>query len=350
MIHYFVTKSHFYTVVPFLKQWDCPVRRHFQIIPYEHIGRLRRIEPGLFVFSDLDRISPPYRKELAAFADRLATHFGPETILNHPAGFLPRDELLEALHAEGINDFRTFPAESPDETCRFPVFLRRRNDHRGPITPLLENRDEWAIACRKLRRKGVPLDEVIAVEYCETRGRDGLYRKYSAFCVDEAVVPWHIIFSTNWVTKDSRPEPLRQEERDFFDRNPHQELIRQAFRLAGLRYGRIDYGVKDGRVRVWEINSNPAVISPPHKFTSDKRPLRQAKIDEMSRALESLHARALDGRTVLELGEHPLSNGARPGPGRPEVNIDGLSGLAHAANFWVRKYLEELLYRSGLQA
>ena len=50
------------------------------------------------------------------------------------------------------------------------------------------------------------------------------------------------------------------EENAYLDANPHESELREIFELADIEYGRIDYGIKGGRIQVWEINTNPTVL------------------------------------------------------------------------------------------
>ena len=45
--------------------------------------------------------------------------------------------------------------------------------------------------------------------------------------------------------------------------NPHEEAIRNAFKMARIDYGRIDYGMLNGQMQVWEINTNPFMVYKP---------------------------------------------------------------------------------------
>ena len=47
------------------------------------------------------------------------------------------------------------------------------------------------------------------------------------------------------------------EELDYVTNNPHAAWLEEVFTVAGIEFGRIDYGVYHGRPQVWEINTNP---------------------------------------------------------------------------------------------
>lgn len=52
---------------------------------------------------------------------------------------------------------------------------------------------------------------------------------------------------------------MNEEQRDYIAENPHDQHIRHAFATARIEYGRIHHAVSDGRLRVFEINTNPAI-------------------------------------------------------------------------------------------
>ena len=68
--------------------------------------------------------------------------------------------------------------------------------------------------------------------------------------------------STRWFTKSSGNLPDEagvREEADYVQANPHDEWLRRVFDVAGIDYGRVDYGILDGVPQVWEINLNPTL-------------------------------------------------------------------------------------------
>jgi len=102
------------------------------------------------------------------------------------------------------------------------------------------------------------------VEFCDVRGKDGLFRKYSVFRIGERLIPRHLFFSKNWLLKmpDLLNDGLLAEERRFLESNPHVETIRRVFDIAGIQYGRVDYGLRQERAQVFEINSHPVIMLP----------------------------------------------------------------------------------------
>ncbi|MFI5426711.1 hypothetical protein [Aeromicrobium sp. UC242_57] len=80
--------------------------------------------------------------------------------------------------------------------------------------------------------------------------------------IGDRLLPRHVLFSDDWVTKmtDVAEPWTNDEECAYIENFADEQLVDEAFRLAGLDYGRIDYGFVDGRLQVWEINTNPVVL------------------------------------------------------------------------------------------
>jgi hypothetical protein len=111
------------------------------------------------------------------------------------------------------------------------------------------------------------------IEFCDCIDADGLFRKFSVLRVGDQFLPRHMLFSENWVTKkpDQVTQALVKEEEAFIANCPHLEQVQQVFEIAGIEYGRIDYGLHQGQMQVWEINTNPIVM--PKQTTT--HPMRQ---------------------------------------------------------------------------
>ncbi len=291
MINYFVVRGKQHTLLPFLRSWPNPSRDLFRVVHYDFLPLLRRVHPGICIFSDIDRLDPAETTHVERLCDVLIDRFGPSLVANHPREVLRRFELLRTLWARGVNRFCAFRSDARSDDIRFPAFLRCANDHGGPLTGILHSPGEHRGALGRLASAGTDLSHVITIEFCDTRDPDGLYRKYSAFLVGGQLIPGHVIVSPDWVTKDSRPEPLREEERQYLARNPHREELLCIFRIAGIDYGRIDYGLLEGRIQVWEINTNPVLIQEREKYSSDKLTVKQELVDRLSQAFLDLHGR-----------------------------------------------------------
>jgi len=289
LINIFISAFHTYTVTPFLRIWEHEAARFIRLVPYEKIHRLRKIHAGLFIFSDIDRLTATQREMALRLCDDIARQFGEKAIYNHPAQVLTRYQLLTLLWEKGINEYRVFRINYRYDKVRYPVFIRRTDDHSGSLTPLIGDEESFGKELHRLQEEGADLSELMVAEFCDTRAGDDLFYKYAAFRIGEAIVPAHIIHSRDWVTKDMPPEELRDEEKYYLVNNPHREELMNIFRMANIGYGRIDYGLKDGKIQVWEINTNPVLIQGRDKYAHGKLPLKQKLADDLSSAFISGH-------------------------------------------------------------
>jgi hypothetical protein len=262
MITFYVTQRGAHTFRDYLQDWAGDLKLILKIRLYENFLQWPAAEQGTYIFSDLERLTDEQLAIMRDHAEQLQRQFPDARILNHPQMAMRRLDLLNALHARGINAFRAFPVKALPSDMRYPLFLRIEREHQGPASRLVADANQLKIEALKLSVAGVRLDEVLAVEYCETRSADDWYRKYSAFRIGPHIFPAHIIFSRHWVAKDGAAETdaLLQEEADFMQTHPHGPWLRQVFDLANLQYGRIDYSMLNGQPQIWEINTNPILL------------------------------------------------------------------------------------------
>jgi hypothetical protein len=261
MISYLVTPEHRYTIDVYLGEWGRALRSRMRVLPYTRLAYQRRFARGTYLFSDLERLSAVELAAAAALADALLA--AGALVLNHPARVLRRYPLLRALHDAGINRFNAHSLERRDEV-RLPAFLRVHDEHAGSLTPVLRTPSELESAVATLP-PDLDRSRVIVVEYCHTADAAGTFRKYSAFKIGTRLFPRHLLFSRDWVDRvpDLVTEALAAEEREFLCNHPHAAILARVFELACIDYGRIDYGVLDGEVQVWEINTNPMITPRP---------------------------------------------------------------------------------------
>jgi hypothetical protein len=275
MIHYIVTDDHSYTIGDFLRHWETTlVSRITRWAISIEMQRRRPALGGTYIFSDLDRYSHAETVWAIELADQIRADPSCR-LLNHPGEALGRLQLLRDLYADGANSFtaHAFPLQRTAH-IRLPALVRRAAGHDGPVGDLIMSQDALRAAGEALRQAGA--DDVIAVEFRDTRGADGLYRKYSCFRIGDAIVPRHLLFSRSWITKtpDILTEALAEEESRYVKSNPHEAQVRAVFDRAKIQYGRIDYALRlDGSgLEVWEINTNPYISRRPNEV----HPLRRA--------------------------------------------------------------------------
>jgi hypothetical protein len=281
MIYFVSHASHMSTVAVVLLWYGQKVQPFFRFVPYQKLFLLRGAGPGVVIWCDFDRV-PSADLELAAqlrgeLKQRELVH------LNDPSRSEQRFELLRRLHREGIN---AFDVRRPDESfdgLRYPVFLRDEVGATYRRPTLLPDRASLAAAVA-----GLPNPRMIKpmiVEFGAKPGADGFFRKFGAYRVGEQIFPQHCFISPNWFVKHApmhTPEHLA-EHVSYVEQNPHAAELRSLFDGASIEYGRIDYTVVDGRIQVFEINTNPSVISHPPKpsDTFDQTPYAESYVDAL---------------------------------------------------------------------
>ena len=261
VIHFLVSAAYAFSIDEYLSVDRPALAARFRVLHYEALPSLTQFPRGTYVLAGLDQLNAAQLALVTELHARLAATDGVR-MLNHPARTLRRFDLLRTLHARGRNDFRAVRAGSSLAGLRYPVFLRGERSHNGAISPLLHSAREVERAIGLALVRGHPFDDLLVVEFCSTRCPDGLFRKYSAFIVGDRVQGRCLEHGAHWMLKFESARftrPLVMEEHDYVFGNPHQRELAEIFAIAGVRYGRIDYSVKDGRVETWEINLNATI-------------------------------------------------------------------------------------------
>src|SRR5262249_29075847 len=146
-------------------------------------------------------LSPAGRELVAQLYDRLREAAPGIRLLNDPRRVWRRFELLERMHAAGINRFRAYRAADASAVERFPVFVRQEAAHVGAITGLLQDQKELAAALRALWARGFPLDDLLVVEFQNMADSEGVIRMASVFKIGERLVPAFQLRGRRWILK-----------------------------------------------------------------------------------------------------------------------------------------------------
>lgn len=322
MLHFFVTKRGGHTFETYLSDWAGDLRAQIVVHFYEDFP-WPAAGSGTYIFTDLERLSSGQYDLAVEYARQLQSSGVQLRILNFPEKVLRRTELLHEMSRIGINRFRAFRLRELPEDFRFPGFLRMGREHNGSASSLLENHDDLVNASKRLVAGGADAEDMLAVEYCDTRSPDGLYRKYSYFRIAETIIPAHIIFSQHWVAKDGASNAAQVAEEDLFhSKCPHASWVSGIFEAAAIDYGRIDFSLcPDGTPQVWEINTNPMLLGNRVKYEKE-HPL------ELPRK-ELLAAR------FSETWQSLLPADASPPSGFPHHRASGVTG----SRGWKSKFL-----------
>jgi hypothetical protein len=294
MITYFVTAAHRYTMDMYLDTWGFDLRKMIQVRAYSDLASLQWLPGGAYIFSDLERLTPALTLLAADLWNQLEAAGPNVRLLNHPGRALRRVELLQALHAAGRNQFNVHRSTDDRSKIRFPVFVRGANDHEGSRTDLLHTHEAVDANLRAAICYGHDPRELLIVEYQNAADAGGIHHKFSAFRVGEKIVPRHLIFSRKWMLKypDLLDGDKISREREYLESNPHQAALLEAFELAHLDYGRCDYAVVDGRVQVWEINTNPLVMMRPEEYQPAHLPAQEYFAARIRAVFEAIDLKA----------------------------------------------------------
>lgn len=197
-------------------------------------------------------------------------------LVNHPARVQLTGRRDNAQRLRALADVivpRIVPLRRPIDPAAidlpFPILLRASGFHAGQHflrvgTP--EALDAAAAA--------MPGTDLLAIEYCDARGVDGMTRKYRVMFIDGVAYPLHLAIGHDWklhyFTADmAKSAAFRREEQDFLDDMPGVLGARAMAALAGiqamlgLEYGGVDFALTPDRsLLLFEANAT-MLINPP---------------------------------------------------------------------------------------
>lgn len=261
MINFVTTRSHGYTVRHLIRQLGNA--RHWS---YERLFRQKELRSGTWVFTDHERLSHFEIALAAGVANRLER--GGARVLNHPARVLGRHDLLKALHAAGINCFSAWRCESQPRPNAFPVFIRNEFDHLSADFELIADQPALEAALSRMKADGIPLAGKLVIEYAGQEVSPGVWQRFATYRVGDRLIAHHNVVDFRWAAKDVQDKqrllahPMLatfvENERRFVVGNLYEDVLRRAFDLAGIDYGRADFSLVDGCPQIFEINTNPA--------------------------------------------------------------------------------------------
>jgi hypothetical protein len=296
MIHYFVTEQQTGAMRLFLQSWGERLAHRIKIVAYEALLAGREGLPdrgGAFIFTNLATVNgmnPQARTTICDLHDRLVESRGAGKVLNDPARSLRRYDLLRCLHEHGINKFNAYRAHDLSVRPRFPALVRHEMKSLYDQPTLAHSLDQYAALLGGVRWLGHSLADFITVEYCDTADANGVHRKYGAFIVGDRIVPRHIFFSRDWHVRsnDLSEDAMIEEELRFIETNPHADILLKCARLAGMGYGRFDYGLLDGTPQVWECNTNAGLVYQAEYDFPQRRPVHSKFVDMFTAAMVAL--------------------------------------------------------------
>ena len=316
-------KRQLYNISHGKKRGDLPAVRG---CTYDWLFRTLWLPAATYVFLGIDRLDQGERRLAGAFY-RHINGLGPGfRALNDPARAMGRFDFLRAMHRAGINRFNAYLASEQVEPAQFPVFIRRNAMHTPILSGLIETPQALAAELDRLISAGEPPTDLIIIEYAPDEFRPGAFRKMGAFRMADDFFPFANMYEPNWIIDRGAAQVAGPDDhaaeavhlRDFALR----PQIERAFQIAGIEYGRADFGLRDGQAQFFEINFNP-FLSRLINDKTDPNPVRRANLkwveERVARGLNDLdtNGRGL-ARTLHteELWRHRLSPGRNYAPQR----------------------------------
>ena len=238
------------------------------------IGDADRGKPGLEAAAALLRgsscrvLNPPERVVATGrdlLSERLGRLEGVRTphVRNLPRALFHQRRAAATLAAEGW--------------CA-PLLLRARGYHSGHHFTRVDGLGEADAAGQAL-----PGEELLAIEWLDGRGADGLFRKYRAMLIGGEVFPLHLAIARQWkvhyfssdmaVSEAHRAEELRYlADHEAVIGARAMTALRRIGEVLGLDYAGIDFALDgNGRVLVFEANATMRIVPPPPGPLGDRR-------------------------------------------------------------------------------
>lgn len=291
MIHVVTTARHSYTWRAWLQGFGADLKDRVALRTYEGFTPKMKVPGGAWIFADLARVTVGQAWLAASLHDQIAGLAG-FRCLNHPLKAQRRYSLLRSRHDRGLNGFDARRANDRVRPKRFPQFIRRLDEHQGPRPTLLTTQEQVDRELIEALAHSASPEDLLIVEFVDTRSDDGLYRKYGATRVGDRVIPRHVLFGAEWLVKAPylHEDRLDAEDLAFLHGNPHKDEVRTAFDDARIAFGRIDYGLKDGRMQVFEINTNPIMMMIPERYSDASHAAQQWYAAQIAEAVVALDA------------------------------------------------------------
>jgi len=320
MIYFFTHHHHNYTIKSFLDGWGRSVRPHVTLRNYDELRYASKLAPGGYIFADTDRLDRNCRSYVEAVGELVAARNWP--MLNRPAKLVYRVDLLKKARDAGLSRVAAYRIDQIPSDLRYPAFVRIDDDHTGRLGPICNDRAALDESMKAFA--DVPREKLFVFEFADARGGYGVYRKYAVQNTNGTLTPRHIMFSHEWVVKYTKlvdPHLLVEEEQFITNMPPEiAEQARKIFELAGTSYGRLAFGLIDGRVQPWEINLNPMLAKSPDQV--DLGRLR-TQGESTGKIREAFHKFAEESEKVKDQPELELD---LPSNLRASVGVNGAEG------------------------
>ena len=111
---------------------------------------------------------------------------------------------------------------------------------------MLDDQAALEAALAELQHRFVPLRGALVIEFCPAPYNETLFCKWSAFRVADQISVDHIGIEDHWFVKygvwEMLTEKIVADEFDAVKNNRFAADLLKAFEIAGIEFGRADYG------------------------------------------------------------------------------------------------------------
>ncbi|MEC4815272.1 MAG: hypothetical protein SAK29_18640 [Scytonema sp. PMC 1069.18] len=194
----------------------------------------------------------------------------------------------KVIESVGLRTAKTIPITEPQEFKKTlgglsTPFLIREDWIHGSHIYFIQHPDEV---------QNVPFDKFIApiaLEFIDTRGADGLYRKYRYFAIGDEGVSGPLMVSKAWEVRDNRDRVMNEsaiaEEIAYISSiDPNHEKFQQARKALGFDFIAFDYSYDlQGNIIVWEPNPFAVIWG-----STDNDPVRKYQMPSINRIYTAL--------------------------------------------------------------
>jgi len=216
-------------------------------------------------------------------------------VINPPQKILSTGRVDNARLLAGIKGVITAQTrmlskqQALQEKFDFPLLLRAPGFHTGQHFVKVDKPEQLAEAITQ-----IPGEDVLAMQYLDATGTDGLARKYRVMMIDGKLYPLHLAISENWkvhyfTAAMSGHAPHQAEEKRFLDDMPAvlgaqgMAALERVSERLGLDYGGVDFGLDPaGNILLFEANATMVINLP------DSDPQWAYRRPAMEKALQAM--------------------------------------------------------------
>jgi hypothetical protein len=210
---------------------------------------------------------------------------------------------LDILGKNGFNVAKAVSFENINELEGldfYPLFIRNNEGHDSDnltkAGPFYNFKDVCSNYAATNLHWSKHLSGRVAVQWIDTKGKDGLYRRYRAFVCGDDAVTGNVYISDDWYIHGANNTPNLSEtpENNIFVSASFTRIEKDFFtsinKALDLEFSAVDYSYNsEGQIVIWEANPHPAFPS-----WVDNEPSRTKNTNLLSNYYNNVLLKTLD--------------------------------------------------------